>query len=64
MSPSAIVTMFMPANVSRFEQTGSVFLVAAESIQRLGQDHIESPAESIAHQRLEIRAEQGRAGTA
>jgi hypothetical protein len=44
------------------KQAGGVFLVAAESIQRLGQDDIESPVESIAHQRLETRAEKGRAG--
>ena len=44
------------------EQAGRVFLVAAESVQRFGQDDIESPVESIAHQRLEAGAEKGRAG--
>lgn len=40
-----------------FEQTGGVFLVAAESIQRLGEDYVETPVERIPHQRLESRAE-------
>jgi hypothetical protein len=44
------------------EQASGVFLIAAESVQRLGQDEIESPVEGIAHQRLETRAEKCRAG--
>ncbi|MGB2715414.1 MAG: hypothetical protein WBC51_14630 [Vicinamibacterales bacterium] len=44
------------------EQTGRVFLVAAESIERLGEDHIESTVQRIAHQRLETRSKQRGAG--
>jgi hypothetical protein len=43
------------------EEAGGVFLVAAESVQRLGEDDVESPVEGIAHQRLESRAEERRA---
>ena len=41
-----------------FEQAGGVFLVAAEAVQRLGQDDIESPVQRIAHQRLEVCAQE------
>jgi hypothetical protein len=41
-----------------FEQAGRVFLVAAESIERLGENHIELMAERIAHQRLKSCAKQ------
>jgi hypothetical protein len=44
------------------EEASGVFLVAAESIQRLGQDDIESAVEGIAHQRLETSAEKSCAG--
>ena len=43
------------------EEPGGVFLIAAESVQRLGEDHIESPVQRIAHQRLKTRAEKCRA---
>jgi hypothetical protein len=43
-----------------FEETGRVFLVAAESVQRLRQDHIESLIQGIPHQRLKTRAEKCR----
>jgi hypothetical protein len=32
------------------EQAGRVFLVAAEAVQRLGEDDIESPIQRIPHQ--------------
>ena len=44
------------------EEAGRVFLVAAESVQRLGEDDVESPVQRIAHQRLESGAQQRRAG--
>ncbi len=44
------------------EEAGGVFLVAAEPVQRLGEDDIESAIQRIAHQRLETRAEQRRTG--
>ncbi len=40
------------------EQSRSVFLVAAEAVQRFSQYHIESTVQCIAHQRLETRAQQ------
>jgi len=43
------------------EQAGGVFLVAAESVQGLGEDDIESPVEGVPHKRLETRAEKRRA---
>ena len=44
------------------EQACGVFLVAAESVQGLGEDDIESPVEGVPHKRLETRAEKRRAG--
>ena len=44
------------------EESGGVFLVAAEAVQRLGEDDIESTVQRIAHQRLETGAKQRRAG--
>jgi hypothetical protein len=44
------------------EESRGVFLVAAEAVQRLGEDHIESTAQCIAHQRLETGAKQRGAG--
>jgi hypothetical protein len=45
-----------------FEQPGGVLLVAAESVERFGEDHVESPVQRIAHQRLETRTEKRRTG--
>jgi hypothetical protein len=45
-----------------FEQAGRVFLVAAESVQRLGEDYIESAIQRIPHQRLKTGAEKRRTG--
>jgi hypothetical protein len=42
------------------EEAGSVFLVAAESVQRLGEDDVESPIQRIPHQRLKARTEKRR----
>src|SRR4029079_16739110 len=44
------------------EESRGVFLVAAEAVQRLGEDYIESTAQRIAHQRLETRSKQRGAG--
>ena len=44
------------------EEAGRVFLVAAEAVQRLGEHDVEPAVERIAHQRLESRAQQRRAG--
>ena len=43
------------------EKAGGVFLVAAESVQRLGEDDVKTPVQRIAYQRLETSAEQRRA---
>ena len=44
------------------EEAGCVFLVPAESVQRLGQYDVESPVQRVPHQRLESGAKQGGAG--
>ncbi len=44
------------------EETGGVFLVAAEAVQRLGEHDIEPTVQRIAHQRLEPSAQQRGAG--
>jgi hypothetical protein len=44
------------------EESGGVLLVAAESIERFGQDNVESSVQRIAHQRLETGAKQRGAG--
>jgi hypothetical protein len=41
------------------EQSGGVFLVATEAVQRLGEHDIESAVQRIAHQRLKARAQKG-----
>ena len=41
--------MLTPAKCQSFEEAGSVFLVAAEAVQRLGEGHIESTVQRIAH---------------
>ena len=58
MSPSASVTMFTPAKREALEETGGVFLVPAESVQRLGQDDIDAAIQGASHQRLEAGAQQ------
>jgi hypothetical protein len=40
------------------KEPGRVLLVAAESIERFGQDNVESSVQRLAHQRLETRAKQ------
>jgi hypothetical protein len=42
------------------EQAGGVLLVAAEPVQGLGEDEVESPIQRVAHERLETRAEKRR----
>ena len=44
------------------EESGCVLLVAAESIERIGQDDVESSVQRVPHQRLEAGAKQGGAG--
>jgi hypothetical protein len=44
------------------EETRGVFLVAAEAVQRFGEDDIEAPVQRVAHHRLEPRAKQRGAG--
>jgi hypothetical protein len=43
------------------EQSGGVFLVPAETIERFGHDDVELLVERFAHHRLEARAHDGRA---
>ena len=54
--------MLTPAKGQSLEQASRVLLVAAESVQRLSEDDVESAVQRIAHQRLETRAEQCRTG--
>jgi hypothetical protein len=51
----------MPIKVRRLNSP-AVFVVTAESVQRLSEDHVESPLQRIAHHCLEARPEQGCAG--
>jgi hypothetical protein len=44
------------------EESSGVFLVAAEAVQRLGEHDVKSAVQCVAHQRLEARAQQRRAG--
>jgi hypothetical protein len=44
-------------NRQALEQTGRVILVAAEAVQRLGQNYIEAPVQRVAHQRLKASAQ-------
>ena len=53
MSPSASVTMLTPSERETFEEAGRVFLVAAEAVQRFGEDDVELGDSGRAHQRLE-----------
>ena len=39
------------------EKPGSILLIAAESIQRFGEDNVESPVQRVTHQRLESGAQ-------
>jgi hypothetical protein len=41
-----------------FEKSGGVFLVAAESVERFGENNIEASVQRVAHQRLETGAQQ------
>jgi hypothetical protein len=44
------------------EETGCVFLIAAEAVERLGEHDVEPAVQCIAHQRLEARAQERGAG--
>jgi hypothetical protein len=41
-----------------FKETGGIFLVATEAVQRFGEDYVEVSIQCIAHQALESRAQQ------
>ena len=45
-----------PSEREALEETGRVFLVAAEAVERLGEDHVESPVQRITRQHLKSRA--------
>ena len=45
--------MFTPTKVRRLKESGRVFLVAAETIQRFGYDDIEASIEGVTHESLE-----------
>jgi hypothetical protein len=41
-----------------FKETGGIFLVATEAVQRFGEDYVEASIQCIAHQCLESRTQQ------